>query len=215
MQRYPAVLCFYAAGVGCVGSGQYETLGALFTTPRATFQNQDEPFAASMFAWSVLEPYIIAERNIVLPGLEQSWCPFSDRLEKTLRPLLLDVLPANFPFTWYFDRFELMTALALDAFSDIGGLDIALLFRTSNGEGPPDVIHHIAAALRELKAQQERWPPFRMGFLSQMDANRTVIEKLTSFMQNWEQATKSSKAYWSGHPPQEFYRTMKKIDLHQ
>jgi hypothetical protein len=214
MQRYAVVVCFYAAGIGAVGGEQYETLSALFTRPRASFQGHNEPFAASMFAWATVEPYMIAEREIVFSGLEESWCPFSERLELALRPALLEVLPANFPFTWCFDRFELMTVLGIRAFSEVTSLDIALLFRTSDGERPPKHIAHLQAAVRELKAQQERWPPFRMGFLPQTDEESTGVEKLTSFIETWEEATTAHSGYWSGRPVREFYTSSSRRPLH-
>ena len=108
LRRYPALLLLYSAGLASVAVGNYSTLAALLTKPKARDdQNKNEAICSEVY------PIAVMERDVghLLPGLERHHTPLSDHLYDKLRGLLREFLPRDEDYQDAFDRFEYLLGL--------------------------------------------------------------------------------------------------------
>ena len=107
LRRYPALLLFYAAGIGAVASRRYETLAALFIRTKAKTENKDQSLVIALFPFAVMEKGI----GHMLPGMERRHTPLSDYLFSLLRAPLRDYLASDDEYQFAFDQFEYLLGL--------------------------------------------------------------------------------------------------------
>jgi len=108
MRRYPALLLLYSAGLAAVAAGNYATLAALLTEPKARGdQKKNEAIC------SEVHPIAINERGVwkMMPGLDRRHTPVSDHLFNKLRGPLREFLPQDEDYQDAFDRFEFLLGL--------------------------------------------------------------------------------------------------------
>jgi hypothetical protein len=113
MQKYPATLLLYAAGMGAIANGNFRMLKKLFSV-NLRHRNREQNILETSSAMRVME----ISRAQVLYG-EHRHTPMSDYLVKMLMPMA-SILVSEPEFL--FDTLEIMIALAyLDRLEDLSG----------------------------------------------------------------------------------------------
>lgn len=108
LRRYPALLLLYSAGLASVAAGNFETLAAILTKPKAKDgQNKQVPICSDIHAHAVMEKGI----GHLLPGLDRHHTPVSDHLFSTLRGPLREFIASDEDYQDTFDRFEYLFGL--------------------------------------------------------------------------------------------------------
>lgn len=105
-RRYPALLLYYAIGIGAVAGGRYSLLKRLLTTP-VRFGR------AEGYLTELLNVFTVAEGSLqkLLPGQERKKTALSNHLAALLKSILpRDVIASDFEN--HFDTFEILVALA-------------------------------------------------------------------------------------------------------
>lgn len=111
LQRYPAMLLIYSAGISALVDERFQNLAALLLRPRFhdETRREDRPLVTVVHPWSVFSnntykwiPYKDAERR---------YTPVSDYLFQLLKPVLHDYLPNERQYEDVFDLFEYLLAL--------------------------------------------------------------------------------------------------------
>jgi hypothetical protein len=98
LQWYPALLLFYAEGIGAVTAGRYDALMTLTTNGLSD--------GTQLFK--------------LMPGLDRHHLPCNEHLHATLGKLLDDVLYLGSDFDESFDTFEILRAIEYAHLSDRG-----------------------------------------------------------------------------------------------
>jgi hypothetical protein len=110
LQRYPALLLLYGAGVAAVAGGRDEILIDLLTAPERRDTSGAEPAYTALLADKVIDYGLM--KKAYRHSQEQSFkTPVSQYLFTRLREPLRPVLPDDRLYERYFDRFEYLTAL--------------------------------------------------------------------------------------------------------
>lgn len=117
LKSYPALLLFYAAGIGSVAGHRYDTLSTLMTKVRIRELNDVKPLVLSLYVWAVI-PDDVGHQ---LPGMEKRKFPGSDYLFNMLREPLRDLLPDDSEYQRVFDQFEYLLALVYADFHEKEG----------------------------------------------------------------------------------------------
>lgn len=119
--NYPAQLAFYAAGLGAVAAGDFDTLGDLLLVPRIRSLNDDKPHppVVALHLRTVIDEPWAQELRV---GNRRP--AFSDHLHATMRAPLAEVIKEDSVYDDVFDRFEYFVALAYVGFKydEIGGI---------------------------------------------------------------------------------------------
>jgi len=108
LRFYPAVLLFYAFGLGVLKAGNYGGLYRWLTQSVYRDHQDDLPFIQRYGYW-LSE---MAQHWKMLEGLERHKTPLSDHLHDVTQPLSLDIALAERDHTRLFELFETLTALA-------------------------------------------------------------------------------------------------------
>jgi hypothetical protein len=106
LYAYPALLLFYAFGLGASAARRFDNLAVLFDQPVPDARGQLQPAVVELNHPAVID-HDVAK---TMPGMQRQLTPFSDRLATTTRPwtpILSDML-----FGLEFDRFEFLVGLA-------------------------------------------------------------------------------------------------------
>ena len=106
--RYPALLLLYSAGLAAVGAGNYTTLGAILTKPKARDEH-NKNVEICLVVNSIAVNYEGLWKR--MPGLEHRHTPLSDHLYAELRGPLREFLPEDEEYQDAFDRFEYLLGL--------------------------------------------------------------------------------------------------------
>lgn len=106
LAAYPACLAAYAFGAGATAAHRYERLAKLLTS---LVPSENRPWQPLL---EVVNPYLLADNAVHLPGAANRIWPFSDHLHSVLRPCFADLAPDDDDFSRQFDRFETLSALA-------------------------------------------------------------------------------------------------------
>ncbi len=128
LRRYPALLCFYALGLGAVSSGNWPMLGQAALRPRWQDVGESEPLAAALHPYRVFDGRTDLPQALATGGPEgRRYTPHSDYLHGLLRDPLLPLLDSDRRYDEAFDRFEYLV-----------GVLVAHLQteRKARGEGP-------------------------------------------------------------------------------
>jgi hypothetical protein len=108
-EKYPATLLLYALGLGAVDSGRLKFLQVLLKQPVVREYREDK------LVGDVLPPAFLFERDNcakLLEGRADRYAPLNDWLHDKLRPLLARVVISDAQYTYLFDKFEVLLALA-------------------------------------------------------------------------------------------------------
>ena len=110
LQRYPATLLLYALGIGAVESDRLGFLRRMFEV--SVDQRNNETVSAA----EALPPSCLFDQSghvmRLLEGKENHYAPLNDWLHDTMRESLRALVPDDDRYTWDFDRFEILLALA-------------------------------------------------------------------------------------------------------
>jgi hypothetical protein len=103
----PALLVYYAAGVGAIAGGHYDTLRAICLNTRVAEYEKETPIATWLYPGIVVQqPY-----GNLLPARGNLKAPMSDYLESALRGSMQHLQVVDPEYTEAFDRFEYLAAL--------------------------------------------------------------------------------------------------------
>jgi hypothetical protein len=113
LHRYPATLLLYAFGLGAVVSGNYRALAVIFATT-VQREHRDPQRALERIAPAAMLQN--GQRIFrMLPQMEQRHVPLSDWLHELLKPVVRRELRDMNSYTLFFDRLEILIALAYAA----------------------------------------------------------------------------------------------------
>jgi hypothetical protein len=176
LDRYPALLAMYAAGIGAVAAGREELLAQILTCNGLLEQSRWTANVLVLYPGNVIDHRLAQQ----LPGLERRHTPVSDHLAEVLGPWLTDIEPDKKAFERTFDRFELLLGLFfydLGAQRDRGGWAPmgSFQWRYRYGETIWDDL------AKEIEDSGDGWPLLKAG----------------SFGGSLERLQASSKAYFS------------------
>ena len=107
LDRYPALLVMYAAGIGAVLAGHETQLVEILTRPHVLERERWTPNVLVLYPGNVIDHRIAQQ----LPGLERRHTPLSDHLAEILGTWLSEVEPDQKAFERGLDRFELLLGL--------------------------------------------------------------------------------------------------------
>ena len=109
LQKYPAVLLFYALGLGAVESGRLGLLGDLFETIVQRKFGEEEIAVAALSPSGMFE---YGQKQMqVLEGMERHFVPLNDWLFDLFRSISGRTVANEERYTMIFDRFEILMAL--------------------------------------------------------------------------------------------------------
>jgi hypothetical protein len=110
IRTYPAVLLFYAYGIGLLKAQRFADLFKLFSTPINTGRDQTQTIASYLLLtrWEGTEndPWKL------LPGLDKRRTALSDHLHELFEGWTVDYLFTKGEYTTLFEHFELLGTLA-------------------------------------------------------------------------------------------------------
>lgn len=116
MRRYPALLCFYSAGLAATSAESWATLRELFLgrEVRTSQDNASVPLIAALYPHRVLDNLDLdAALHPDRTGGPKLKRPVSDHLSKMLREPLRAAVPSDTTYVELFDRFEFLLGATL------------------------------------------------------------------------------------------------------
>ncbi len=158
LQKYPALILFYAGGLSALAAKKYETLKELFLTAQVRDEvgNSSLPFASAMSTWKVMSQDV----GHLIPGMEVRFTPVSDRLAQVLRPSLKDMIPDDPMYEDLFDRFEYMLALQYASPGPKSGIPMGrFAWRKASYTGR----HSIERVWKEIENEGGNWAALKAG----------------------------------------------------
>jgi len=170
LQWYPALLLFYAGGIGAVSAGRFETLMALMHAP---VSQGDGTHAKLVLA--VTDGLSDGTQFFkLLPGLDRKYVPCSEHLFEVLGKLQSDVLYLGSDFELSFDTFEIFVALEYAHLSDRGWGPIGRFGWRSHEHG-----NAWQRLITESQAAGDSWAPLAAGLCGGSSARlKAAIEQL-------------------------------------
>lgn len=109
LDRYPALLVLYAAGLGAVVGGRESLLAPILAGPFTVDQNRWKSNVVVLYPQNVIDHRHAQQ----LPGLDRRHTPVSDHLIDVARPWLAELEPDQRAQERAFDRFELLLGLVM------------------------------------------------------------------------------------------------------
>ena len=111
LQKYPATLLLYALGLGAVEATRLDLLGSLVETAVARENSEDIVAAVSLTPSTMFDSGNQWKMD-VLEGMDQHFAPLSNWLHAALRETMRCLIPDDDQYTFVFDKFEVLAALA-------------------------------------------------------------------------------------------------------
>ena len=164
LQRYPALLLFYATGIACVAAKKYQSLQNLLVRPSVReFGRELKPFYEGMICMNVMEENVAK----LLSGQERKYTPVQNFLVDDLREVLREYAPEQEAYEDLFDRFEYFLGLTYASLTSESFEQDTLWGPVGrfgwrrrvvrNGLYLPSIIDE------EIEQEGEAWAPFRSG----------------------------------------------------
>jgi hypothetical protein len=177
--RYPALLLFYAGGIGAIASSRYENLAALFYQAKVKENSKEDSTAIGLHHMAALTH----DHQKAIPGRDREHTPLSNHVFEVLRDTLRPLVPDDSDYIKYFHFFEIFVGLVFMEAEGIamgeGGRAWAPVGRY--GWEHRQVYPHPFYAENILWSEQERlgaaWPPLRAGMFGGDEARFRVIKK--------------------------------------
>ncbi|MDR3564411.1 MAG: SIR2 family protein [Negativicutes bacterium] len=175
LQLYPAVLAFYAVGLGFVTAGNYMGFTALlkeFQTGAGELNHKIEPASERLQL-----QYSIRNDELNRALGKKFYTPGSDRVFNLFAPIFQKYLPSVVDFENLFDRFEYLNALVLADYraskdKSICGWWGRWAWRNREYGG------HISERLKEERNQLgPNWPPINAGLFASVERFDEVLER--------------------------------------
>lgn len=173
LQWYPALLLFYAGGVGTVTAGRFDALMALMHAPVHEADGQHEKLVSA-----VTEGLSDGTFFKLLPGLEQKYVPCSEHVYEVLDRLLNDVLYLGSDFELSFDTFEILRVIEYAHLSDRGWGPIGRFGWRIHYDANP-----WRRMMTDAQAAGNLWAPLAAGLCGGSSARlKTVVDQLQQAM---------------------------------
>lgn len=114
LRLYPALIGFYAAGIGAVSAGNWQVLQTAALTPQWQGLNHREPLLSAIHPYRVFErAHEVAQALATGDQASRQTTPVSDRLYDLLREPLLPLVDTDQRYDETFNRFEYLAGLLL------------------------------------------------------------------------------------------------------
>ncbi len=110
LQKYPATLLLYSLGLGAVESDRLEFLGDLLGATVKRENSRDISIVEALPPSCIISSG--REAMQLLEGMESHYVPLNDWIHANLREVLRHIVPDDERYTFNFDKFEILTALA-------------------------------------------------------------------------------------------------------
>lgn len=163
----PALFAYYAAGLGAVAGGNYDTLRSIFLNTKIVEYDKETPVVAYLYPGVVLQQ----QYGRLLSGMDRRHTPTSDYLQVALRESLKPVLVGEREYQEVFDRFEYLIALVYaDRKPNSGWAPIGCFGWRDQGSILPKVE-------REINEQGVTWPAMALfgGSPERLQSARAVV----------------------------------------
>ena len=188
LQRYPALLLIYSAGISALAAQRFRNLAAILLEPQYYDRTvgQKVPVVGKFHVWSVFSD---TRKAIPYPNAERRRTPVNDYLFDLLRPMLHDYLPEEQKYADMFDVFEYLLALTYmdlvrDSWSPIGRF--GWRYQRYGWER-----FHLAEFVRNILEQGTNSEPLRAGFFN---GSLQRFSELVQVHKEWIQ--KVTSAWW-------------------
>ena len=183
LRRYPALLLLYSAGLAAVAAGNYATLAAVLTKPKARDdQSKNEAICSEVYPSAVMETGV----GRLLSGMDRRHTPVSDHLYAKLRAPLREFVPRDEDYQDAFDRFEYLLGLV---HADLNRLEVEngwwgpvgrFAWRGRHFHQEVRVSQKIGA---EIEAEGAVWPLLKAGlFGGSLEQLKTAKAKFDDFL---------------------------------
>lgn len=186
---YPPLLALYAAGVAAISARNYSALARLLrarlpqTNPRYPGYEDTLPAPMVLNAPAVLDHTAIT--GVLNVGAEQPqryYTPASVFMYRTLRPLVIDLIPGDEEFERAFDLFEALLAMRYVAVGGTGVPTGEYAYRGRRslvGRGVPEQLQ------TEMEREGPTWLPLTSGLFDSTEQAQTamtgLLERLSRF----------------------------------
>jgi len=187
MQRYPELLCLYAAGVAATATQHYGLLAELLQAPVMSAH-------AVLHVYEVLRPWAVLDGGFVQKVVKQRrqqqndfHTPISEYLFDVMREPLRQLLPSDQSYSLAFDRFEYLGSLLT---AQYGKTEYGLgrshagrwAYMIRNTNGPQRYQNPAAFFGDELDKQDLAWEPIQQGLfggstLGEIETLKTQFDK--------------------------------------
>ena len=179
LRRYPAALLLYALGIGAVESDRLPFLARLLETP---IRDEHWGDKADKSAAEVLPPSCLLDDSHVmriLDGMERRHVPLNDWMHDALRPHAARIVRDDTRYTFIFDKFETLIALAYTHIRpEYGWLPLgAFGYRTDNRD------RIVTEVTQSLSSRLDDSPFVRCGIFGETsEVCRQRLDALRSFV---------------------------------
>jgi hypothetical protein len=192
LEFYPAVLLFYAYGLGALKAGNYDRLFRWCAQRVRQEQQETQPVAVRLTNWWATTH----DRWKMLDGLDRHKAPLSEHLHAITSAWTVDYALAERDHTRHFEMFEVLTALALltfegtkEKFESVRANDPSRdrnflwspITRVSFDNGNRDLI------LADLKRPEIRTPMLKAGFSGKDEAHMDLAMESIWRLIGWVQ----------------------------
>jgi Protein kinase domain len=160
LRQYPALLLFYACGLGAFLNGRYGTIRSLMRNLDYVYEKERRNLAQEFIYWK--QEQVPSWNTSAVDGASNRHTPVSDHVCSIIYPALSHLSLLRSTFDMQFDRFEYFVGLAyfgdhVDRSDDFTFPEGTYLWRRANDRlfGTEFVT--------EAREQGDDWPPFKAG----------------------------------------------------
>ena len=175
LRRYPAMLCFYAAGIACIANGCWKTLAKLLSIQMKSLSSYGS-VVISLNESDILAP----DMQKRLPGREREYTPISNHIFDYLRPIFSEIIADDIHFSLLFNNLEALISLV---YTD-NKFDNEDLYWAPTGRFIwdrsiyPERFRADDILIQEFNKDESNWPPYAFGLLKDgLQRTRDVIAK--------------------------------------
>jgi hypothetical protein len=176
LRRYPALLVFYATGLGAVARGDFGTLARILGDAEVRRHGDLTPLSSRLNPWEIVDSDLL---NV--PGGQRYYTPIQNRLHSVLREPLREFVREEERWEEVFDRFELLFAVVCAHLENGWFPPGRFGWRRYHGGG--DVFEW---ARNQVDRQSEHWPFVRgRPFDQDIEAFRQALDAVSQRHVGW------------------------------
>lgn len=175
LRSYPALLVYYAAGIGAVHGKNIGTVNAIFRQPQIRSSSNPETYPVGLF--NAIKPDVFK----VVENLKKMQIPRSLRLQEALRDPLRTIIPSDDDYVRAFDAFETLQSLHCSLFGRFA-MPGVFMYRYYIMRGDKKVIRRDGSPLLEMNED-----------VSRLGASSAILRSgfLDGSTEHWTQAVQS------------------------
>lgn len=181
LQRYPALIVTYAAGIAALANKKYRNLFAVLCEPRYRdpYDREPKPALYQTNVWSVFGG---STYKWVPRPQENEHTPANNHLVDLLLPILSEYIPDEDEYVQTFDLFEYLLALVYaDAVRENSFLVGRYWWSWGRMDKPPST-----RFLEDGLSQGEKWPLLRSGFFKGSPQHvREVVQRHDEYLKQY------------------------------